>query len=88
METKICQSCGMPMIEENQFGKNADGSKNEEYCIYCYPNGAFSKDETMEDMIACCAPIMVQEGTCKDEEEARKMLTEYLPTLKRWKVSQ
>lgn len=85
MEAKICQSCGMPMVEENQFGKNADGTKNEEYCLYCYPNGAFSKDETVEDMIACCIPFMVEDGTCKDEEEAKKMLTEYLPTLKRWK---
>lgn len=85
METKICQSCGMPMVEEEHFGKNADGSKNEEYCCYCYPNGAFSKDETLEEMIASCALIMVQEGDYKTEEEATKMLAEYLPTLKRWK---
>ncbi len=47
MNEKVCQSCGMPLVEENMFGKNADGSKNEDYCNYCYPNGNFSKDETM-----------------------------------------
>ena len=39
METKFCQSCGMPLTPEI-LGTNADGSKNEEYCIYCYKDGA------------------------------------------------
>ena len=33
-ELKICQSCGMPMQEE-QYGTNRDGSKNHTYCCYC-----------------------------------------------------
>ena len=37
MEMKFCQSCGMPLSPE-VLGTNADGSKNEEYCIYCYKN--------------------------------------------------
>ncbi|MBS7391063.1 MAG: hypothetical protein KIG51_03075, partial [Fibrobacter sp.] len=32
METRFCQSCGMPLTNEI-LGTNADGSKNEEYCI-------------------------------------------------------
>ncbi|WP_167958738.1 zinc ribbon domain-containing protein [Anaerosporobacter faecicola] len=84
-EVKICQSCGMPMTEEEQFGTNADGTKNEEYCKYCYSNGSFGKDETLEEMIESCAPFMVQEGDCKTIEEAKEMLKEYLPTLKRWR---
>ena len=35
MEQKICQSCGMP-IDDSTFGKEADGSKNQDYCHYCY----------------------------------------------------
>ena len=35
---KFCQSCAMPMTDE-QFGTNADGSKNEDYCIYCFKDG-------------------------------------------------
>jgi hypothetical protein len=54
----ICQSCGMPM-NPDQYGKNQDGSPNAEYCIYCYPNGAFSTAETMEEMIEDCIPHMV-----------------------------
>ena len=81
-----CQSCGMPMTEDSHFGKNADGSKNGDYCCHCYPNGAFPGECAMEEMIEMCVPIIVEDGTfAPDEESARKMLTEFLPTLKRWK---
>lgn len=51
MDEKIfCQSCGMPMTEEAHFATNADGSRNEDYCCYCYENGAFKQDCTMEEM--------------------------------------
>lgn len=80
----ICQSCGMPLENEEIFGKNADGTPNEEYCIYCYPNGAFNKpDETLEEMIATCIPFMQKEGF--SEEDARKHLEATLKNLKRWK---
>ena len=50
MEQKICQSCAMP-IDESTFGTEADGSKNQEYCHYCYANGQFTKECTMDEMI-------------------------------------
>ena len=46
MEQKFCQSCGMPLTEE-VLGTNADGSKNEDYCMYCYKDGKFLQDCTM-----------------------------------------
>jgi hypothetical protein len=61
MENQIfCQSCGMPMIEDAHFGKNADGSKNDDYCLHCYPNGAFPGECTMDEMIDICVPIIVE----------------------------
>ena len=50
MEQKFCQSCGMPMTNET-LGTNADGSRNDDYCIYCYKDGKFTQDMTMEQMI-------------------------------------
>ena len=47
---KFCQSCGMP-LNDHVLGTNADGSKNEEYCMYCYRDGKFLQDCTMEEMI-------------------------------------
>ena len=46
-EMKFCQSCGMP-LNDQVLGTNADGSKNEEYCMYCYKDGKFLQDCTME----------------------------------------
>ena len=57
MNQRFCQSCGMPMGEtEELYGTNADGSKNEEYCKYCFENGAFTFPGTMEEMIEICVP--------------------------------
>jgi len=83
-----CQSCGMPLTEEAMYGKNADGTKNEDYCCYCYPSGAFaSPNETMEEMIESCIPYLVEDGTCPDADSARELLQGHLPTLKRWKAA-
>jgi len=89
MENVIfCQSCSMPMSEDSQHGKNADGSKNEDYCCYCFPNGAFSDPaQTVGEMIELCVPHMVEAGACPDAESARKTLWEQLPKLKRWKTA-
>lgn len=84
MKEYVCQSCGMPMKEDTIFGKNADGSKNEEYCCYCFPNGEFSKEESMEEMIECCIPFELEAGVYPDKETARKEMPKYFRTLKRW----
>ena len=82
MEQKICQCCAMP-IDETTFGTEADGSKNEEYCKYCYENGKFTADCSMEEMIEICVPHMVDSGI--SEEKARQMINQFMPQLKRWK---
>ncbi len=80
----FCQSCGMPMGEtEEMYGLNADGSKNEDYCKYCFTDGHFTTEGAMEEMIETCVPFMVNGGM--SEEKARSILTEQLPNLKRWK---
>ncbi len=80
----ICQSCGMPLLCESDFGTNADKSKNEEYCHYCFQNGAFSKDETLEEMAESCIPFALQAGEYPNQEAARRGLMQGLKKLKRW----
>ena len=88
MEQKFCQSCGMPLNAEN-LGTNADGSKNEDYCMYCYQNGKFTNDCTMDEMIEFCAQFVdeVNKNMPKPmtKEEYKDMMYQYFPTLKRWK---
>lgn len=80
----ICQSCGMNM-GQNDYGTNADGSRNEDYCKYCFQNGSFGKDETMEEMIESCIPFRLNDTDCRTPEDARKKMQEFFPSLKRWK---
>ena len=79
---KFCQSCAMPMTEDD-YGSEKDGSKTDEYCKYCYQDGEFTSDVTMEEMIDFCVP-KTAEATGMSEEEARKMANEVFPQLKRW----
>lgn len=79
----ICQSCGMPMTEEKDFGNNSDDSKNEDYCIYCYQKGQFTFNGNLEEMIE--KQVSMHDMVGITEEGARKIAIETLPTLKRWK---
>ena len=85
MKESICQSCGMRMMKEEDYGKNADGTASREYCRYCFPNGKFSRDETLEEMVESCIPFMLEGGECKTAEEAREKLMKELPKLNRWR---
>ncbi|MBN1971645.1 MAG: zinc ribbon domain-containing protein [Candidatus Delongbacteria bacterium] len=80
----LCQSCGMPMENENLFGTLEDGTKTNEFCTYCYQNGKYTIPEiTMDSMINICVQYMKEEGM--NEQEAREILNQTLPNLKRWK---
>ncbi len=81
--TRICQSCAMPMENEKVYGTNNDGSKNSDYCIYCYKDGEFIDKVSMQEYIEKCVPFASQANMTEDE--MRKHLETTLPTLKRWK---
>lgn len=86
MNQKFCQSCGMPLGDTDELhGTNADGSQNETYCKYCFENGAFTFQGTMEEMIEICVPHMTSAHPGMSEEKARKNMLEWFPSLKRWK---
>ena len=80
----------MPLTEEI-LGTNADGSKNEEYCIYCYKDGAFTGDFTMEEMVEFCSHFVDEynknTGQHLNQEEYKALLRQYYPNLKRWQLS-
>ena len=87
-EMKFCQSCGMPLTEE-VLGTNADGSKNEDYCIYCYKDGDYTSDCTMEQMAEHCSQFVEEfnKNTGKNftASEYKQELLKFFPMLKRWK---
>ena len=84
----FCQSCGMPLTDEIR-GTNADGSRNEDYCVYCYKNGEFTQAFTMTQMIEFCLQFLdqwnAQAGLHLTPVQAKEQMLQHFPHLKRWK---
>ena len=58
------------------------GSPRQLYCQWCYSDGAFVTDCTMEEMLETCVGIMSGQGM--PEAAAREHMTAILPKLSRW----
>ena len=81
----ICQSCGMPLQRDGDFGTNADGTKNGEYCNFCLKDGRFTDEGiTMDQKIDKLVNIAVSRMNIP-EPKARAQAIELIPTLKRWR---
>ena len=79
----ICQCCGMPLSEDSMISREQDGSYNEEYCRWCYSDGAFayeSKDALIEFLIS-----HMPNPENAQEEVRRSQYDLYLSQLKHWK---
>ncbi|MDI6731107.1 MAG: zinc ribbon domain-containing protein [Candidatus Margulisbacteria bacterium] len=82
-EMLICQSCSMPLRSDKDFGTNADGSANQEYCRFCFQNGKFtdegiSMEQKIDKMVSMAKSMNIPEA------KAREMAQNILPNLKRW----
>ena len=80
----VCQSCEMPMDEPSKFGTEAGNVQSEDYCVHCRKDGEFTYDSTLEEAIESNIPFLIKFGITKTEDEARAMLSESMPKLKRW----
>ncbi len=80
---KSCHSCGMPMKQDPQGGgTNADGSKNEIYCSYCYQNGDFTFHGTVDEYQEFCRQKMIEGG---HNRFISWLFTRGMKRLPRWK---
>ncbi len=80
----FCQSCGMPLTDPTLLGSEQDSTPSPHYCTYCYKDGAFTGDMTMEQMIDFCAPIMAKSHPGMTEEAAKAQMKQFFPKLLRW----
>lgn len=91
MEQKFCQSCGMPLNAAGDHGTNSDKSLNDDYCTYCFQDGTFTQNVTMDEMINHCAQFVDEFNKGTDQkitkEQAIAQMKEYFPHLKRWAKS-
>ncbi|MCL2751474.1 MAG: helix-turn-helix domain-containing protein [Firmicutes bacterium] len=91
-ENSVCQSCAMPLKKVEDLGTGADGGANTEYCTYCFQNGNYTHDRTMDEMIETNLKFLAEynagNGTAFSEAETRSILKVHLATLKRWKTKE
>lgn len=84
----MCQSCAMPMVRDEDYGTEKGGGKNRDYCIYCYKDGDFTQDMSMEEMIKHCSRFLDEFNKhAKDKitvDAAIAQMREHFPKLKRW----
>ena len=83
-EGVICQSCGMPILSSEDYGSDDQGSRSFAYCYRCYSGGKFtdegvSLEKKMEESLKWAKRLGMEENS------ARRMLSETLPKLSRWK---
>jgi len=72
----------MDLSDNKEWGKNADGTRTEKYCKYCFVNGSFWKEETLEEMVENCIPFRLDE--IPDIPTARETLLKEMSELERW----
>ena len=86
---QFCQSCGMPLTRNEDCGTNADGSINFDYCKYCYADGRFLQECTMDEMIEHCSQFVDEVNKHMPKpmtrEEYKQMMGAFFPKLKRWR---
>ena len=86
MIERVCQSCAMPMgMADEMYGTNKDGSKSQDYCKFCYQNGEFLEDVTMEEMMKICIDYTLAYNDYMDPQDVVKLVQGFFPELKRWK---
>jgi hypothetical protein len=72
----------MPIDSFDLYGTNKDGSKNNDYCKYCYLNGQFTNPGlTLEEMKEHMMKLMDKDKLPQDIVE---VAINRLPFLKRW----
>ena len=82
---KICQSCGMPLINDPQKGgTNKDKTISDKYCSFCFQNGKFvdegiSIQEKIEKNIQIAISMNIP------SKKAKQMAETTIPSLERWK---
>lgn len=83
MPEHYCESCGMYLSNPEEFGTDSAGHKTDHYCKWCYDQGRYTYETTMEAMIEDCAPRLA-ENTGMTLDEAVSLMGAVLPQLERW----
>jgi hypothetical protein len=77
----------MPLESDDVIGTDKDGKKNNDYCVYCYKDGTFLQDVSMEEMIDISLGHMKEMFKADPDfnaQDALNNMNTFFPKLKRW----
>lgn len=80
--TLFCQCCGMPLSEDSVISREKNGEFNEEYCKWCYSDGAFAyktKDSLLDFLVR-----EMPNPENKRSDERRALFDSQLSQLRHW----
>ena len=80
----ICQCCGMPLTDEDLISREPDGTRNRDYCKWCYSEGRFTYADKASLLDFLIEHMPNPDGT--PEAERRAAYDGYLSELKHWKA--
>ena len=80
--TLFCQCCGMPLSEDSVISREKNGEFNEEYCKWCYSDGAFAYKTkgSLLDFLVREMPNPENKGS----DERRALFDSQLSQLRHW----
>lgn len=82
----ICQSCGMNIAEDQYKGTNVDGSLSQEFCSYCFQNGKYTNNRSLEEQVEVGLSFddKYQNASIEEKEKIKEQAKNILSNLKRW----
>ena len=77
----------MPLLHRYDFGTAADGERINDYCHFCYDHGQFTQPSlTAAQMVEQSIDFLTSQ-TLMAKAEARALVTDAIPHLKRWRTA-
>ncbi len=83
---RLCQSCGLPLVEGRNAGTNADGSPSRDFCIYCFQDGEFTRPEMTRDEMCDIIAGYWSDAAGLPRAEAQCRAAPLVAELKRWRL--
>lgn len=77
-----CQSCGMPMKKDIDFGSNTDKTTSTKYCSHCFVEGKFVDENITFDQMK--AKVLGKMNEMHVPKFLAKMFTKNMHELERW----
>jgi hypothetical protein len=86
LDEKRCQSCGAILRNDFDCGTNADHTLNHEYCHYCFLDGTYQDDCSLDAMLSIAEQV-IGDAERLPATAAAARARRLVPQLARWRES-